>query len=214
MISMHNMLQVPQQPLLTHKNLLAPESRVEANGVSATLYESFHTSLHELMAAKSLNFSEILSVSMSIMEAVSYLHSNAIIHRSLHSHHVLMKDQTVKLIGMSNSKKLSAATGLTATVLTAPLWRAPEILQGNYGLPVDIWGAGCIFYELAHKGMPLFVGLNAQERLRKWSRADLEFAPIFEAAHPRYCYLIRKMVQTNATNRPSAAEVVAELAAM
>lgn len=50
---------------------------------------------------------------------------------------------------------------LTPKLVT--LWyRAPEILLRcqKYGLPVDIWGLGCILCELLNKGMPILPGRN------------------------------------------------------
>jgi serine/threonine protein kinase len=47
---------------------------------------------------------------------------------------------------------------LTHEVLT--LWyRAPEILLGQkeYSTPVDIWSIGCIFYEMAHRSIIIFI---------------------------------------------------------
>jgi cyclin-dependent kinase 2 len=40
------------------------------------------------------------------------------------------------------------------------LWyRAPEILLGQkeYSTPVDIWSAGCIFFEMAHRSKNFFI---------------------------------------------------------
>lgn len=47
------------------------------------------------------------------------------------------------------------------------LWyRPPDVLHGSthYTTSIDIWGAGCIFFELL-SGEPLFRGMFEQEQL-------------------------------------------------
>ena len=47
------------------------------------------------------------------------------------------------------------------------LWyRPPDVLRGatDYSLPIDLWGVGCIFFEMA-AGKPLFPGANAADQL-------------------------------------------------
>lgn len=54
---------------------------------------------------------------------------------------------------------------LSSEVVT--LWyRPPDVLNGstNYTTSIDIWGAGCIFFELL-SGEPLFHGMFEQEQL-------------------------------------------------
>lgn len=49
------------------------------------------------------------------------------------------------------------------------LWyRPPEILLGQkvYSIQVDIWSAGCIFYEMAHR-KPLFAGDSEIDQIFK-----------------------------------------------
>ena len=47
------------------------------------------------------------------------------------------------------------------------LWyRPPDVLLGSteYSTPIDMWGVGCIFYEMA-SGRPLFPGSTVEDEL-------------------------------------------------
>ena len=56
------------------------------------------------------------------------------------------------------------------------LWyRPPDVLLGStdYSTPIDLWGVGCIFFEMA-TGRPLFPGSTAQNQL---ALIDKTFGP-------------------------------------
>ena len=95
-----------------------------------------------------------------ILIAINFCHSKRIIHRDLKPQNLLIdKDGIIKLadFGLARSFGIPIKT-LTHEILT--LWyRAPEILLGQkeYSTPIDIWSAGLIFYEMAHR-RPLFMG--------------------------------------------------------
>jgi len=62
----------------------------------------------------------------------------------------------------------SRASSLEFTNKVITLWyRPPEILLGatQYGPPVDVWSAGCIFFELL-LGKPLFTGKTEMDQLQ------------------------------------------------
>ena len=47
------------------------------------------------------------------------------------------------------------------------LWyQPPDVLLGStqYSTPIDMWGVGCIFYEMA-SGRPLFPGSTVEDEL-------------------------------------------------
>lgn len=98
----------------------------------------------------------------------SYLHSQTILHRDLKPQNILMtKKGQVKLadFGLSRNFQLPF-NNLTKECLTV-IYRSPEVILGhtNYGINVDIWPIGCIFYELATGGDILFLGDSAWGQL-------------------------------------------------
>lgn len=61
------------------------------------------------------------------------------------------------------------------------LWyRPPDVLLGStqYSTPIDMWGVGCIFYEMA-SGRPLFPGSTVEDELHL----------IFKVSQSRHLYI-------------------------
>jgi len=69
--------------------------------------------------------------------------------------------------GLARVFGIPVRNGYSAEVVT--LWyRAPDVLMGNvrYGTPIDVWSAGCIFYEMT-TGQPLFPGSQRNDQLER-----------------------------------------------
>jgi serine/threonine protein kinase len=84
---------------------------------------------------------------------LNFLHSTGIMHRDIKpSNFLLTSESTVKLCDfglarsiVSDSKNSRCVTPIRAT----RYYRSPEvILLKNFDLKTDIWGVGCVFYEL------------------------------------------------------------------
>lgn len=102
----------------------------------------------------------IESYTHQILIGIDYLHRCAIIHRDIKPSNIVIDyDGHLKLtdFGLARRCRISERA-LTREVVT--LWyRPPEILLNapTYGMPLDIWGVGCVFGEMClHR--PLFRG--------------------------------------------------------
>ncbi|KAI0307974.1 Pkinase-domain-containing protein [Multifurca ochricompacta] len=111
--------------------------------------------------------SEIKTLMLQLLSAVSHCHSNWILHRDLKTSNLLMNNRgTIKVADFGLARRYGDPVGVGGmTQLVVTLWyRAPEILLGakTYSTAVDMWSVGCIFAELLLKE-PLFQAKNEIE---------------------------------------------------
>jgi serine/threonine protein kinase len=101
-----------------------------------------------------------------IARGLAFAHGRGIIHRDLKPGNILVTDALEPKIGDWGLSRFTG--GATATDISgfSPRYAAPEQLDpGRYGKPdrrTDIYGAGCIFYELV-TGRPPFDGGSIAE---------------------------------------------------
>lgn len=111
--------------------------------------------------------SETKTLLRQIVSAVSYLHSNSIMHRDLKTSNILLTNRgQIKLADFGMARYVPPA-GAPLTQLVVTLWyRAPELLLGakEYGAEVDMWSVGCVFGELLSRE-PLLAGKNEVDEL-------------------------------------------------
>ncbi|XP_062312808.1 mitogen-activated protein kinase kinase kinase 19 [Osmerus eperlanus] len=98
-----------------------------------------------------------------ILEGVSFLHLNRVIHRDLKGNNVmLMPTGVVKLIDFGCARRLSclnhsaSRSELLKSVHGTPYWMAPEVInESGHGRKSDIWSVGCTVFEMATGKPPL-----------------------------------------------------------
>ncbi|TNN07951.1 Cyclin-dependent kinase 16 isoform 1 [Schistosoma japonicum] len=102
-----------------------------------------------------------------LLRGLAYCHERRILHRDLKPQNLLINSRgDLKLadFGLARAKSIPIKTYSNEVVT---LWyRPPDILLGSteYSTHIDMWGVGCIFYEMA-TGWPLFPGSTVEEQL-------------------------------------------------
>jgi serine/threonine protein kinase len=144
-----------------------------------------------------------------LVETLSYMHANRIMHRDLKLANFLLTSKDpelakIKIADFGFAKIMQQS--ITATQLGSPLYMAPEIFNcGNYTIKADIWSMGTVLYELLTK-KPLFNCQSLSELIR------LQNMPIKFPGDCRLPYeikeLILKMLSYQSDIRPDCTELL------
>ncbi|VDP76434.1 unnamed protein product [Echinostoma caproni] len=87
-----------------------------------------------------------------IFRALEFCHARRILHRDLKPQNLLItKQQELKLADFGLARAKSIPTKTYSSEVATLWYRPPDVLLGdrNYSGHIDVWGAGCIFYEMA-----------------------------------------------------------------
>lgn len=103
-----------------------------------------------------------------LLRGLKYCHDRRILHRDLKPQNILISSSgELKLADFGLARCKSVPTkSFTDEVVT--LWyRPPDVLLGNidYGTSIDIWGVGCIFFEMS-AGFTLFTGTTPEKQIK------------------------------------------------
>ncbi|XP_036012604.1 mitogen-activated protein kinase kinase kinase 3 isoform X2 [Mus musculus] len=113
----------------------------------------------QLKAYGALTESVTRKYTRQILEGMSYLHSNMIVHRDIKGANILRDSAgNVKLGDFGASKRLQticmSGTGIRSVTGT-PYWMSPEVISGEgYGRKADVWSLGCTVVEMLTEKPP------------------------------------------------------------
>ena len=147
---------------------------------------------------------EIWRIMLELSSALSYLHTNSIIHRDIKCQNVfLTKNLTIKLGDLGASKFMTAE--MQATRVGTPLYLAPEMVkQQPYDHKIDVWGLGCILYTLTSKESP-FIGPNLITLGISIINKNPKNIPAWYSN--KLNEIIMSMLQKNPDDRPNSVEL-------
>ncbi|KAM3138802.1 hypothetical protein pb186bvf_009005 [Paramecium bursaria] len=134
------------------------------------VFESMDMNLREAIKVygqgKGLGLDAIRSYAMQLFLALAKCKELGIIHADLKPDNILISKDTkqLKLCDFGTAFTVEEAT--LVEYLVSRYYRAPEILIGyQYDTSIDMWSAGCTFYEL-YTGQFLFPGETNNEMLK------------------------------------------------
>ena len=102
-----------------------------------------------------------------ILKALEFMHRNGIFHRDIKPENILLRNNQVKLADLGSCKGMYSKPPFTAYISTR-WYRSPECLltDGYYNYKMDIWGLGCVFFEILTL-IPLFPGDDEIDEVNK-----------------------------------------------
>lgn len=147
---------------LRHNNIITLHDIIYTRKTLTLVFEFVDRDLSHYLdeCDYTINVSNAKLFLFQMLRGLKYCHDRRILHRDLKPQNILISlSGELKLadFGLARAKSVPTKT-FTDEVVT--LWyRPPDVLLGNieYGTSIDMWGVGCIFFEMV-AGYTLFTG--------------------------------------------------------
>ncbi|XP_021256915.1 MAPK/MAK/MRK overlapping kinase isoform X5 [Numida meleagris] len=156
--------------LSPHPNILMLHEVVfdKKAGCLSLICELMDMNIYELIKGrrKPLPEKKIKTFMYQLCTSLDHMHRNGIFHRDVKPENILIKN-TLKLADFGSCRTIYSKQPYTEYISTR-WYRAPECLltNGYYSYKMDIWSAGCVFYEIT-SFQPLFPGSNDLDQISK-----------------------------------------------
>ncbi|KAL0972975.1 hypothetical protein UPYG_G00197210 [Umbra pygmaea] len=114
--------------------------------------------LTDIVTHTRMNEEQIATVCLSVLKALSVLHTQGVIHRDIKSDSILLThDGRVKLSDFGFCAQVSKEVQRRKSLVGTPYWMAPELISRlPYGPEVDIWSLGVMVIEMVDGEPPYF----------------------------------------------------------
>uniref|UniRef100_A0A1S4GTG3 non-specific serine/threonine protein kinase n=1 Tax=Anopheles gambiae TaxID=7165 RepID=A0A1S4GTG3_ANOGA len=148
----------------------------------------------------------VLNLFEQLASALSYMHSQNILHRDLKTANVFLHGKGTVKVGDFGISKIMNSNVHAQTVLGTPYYFSPEMCEGKeYDEKSDVWALGCIIGEMCCL-KKAFTASNLFELVGKIMTA--EYVPLPVCYSDSLRHVLGLMFQIEPITRPSASELL------
>ncbi|OQS00834.1 serine/threonine protein kinase [Achlya hypogyna] len=142
----------------------------QPSGRLALVFELMDANLYEMIRGRRtyLNPELIRSLMYQLVKSLDHMHNKGIFHRDIKPENILVENnEFLKLADFGSCRGIYSKQPYTEYISTR-WYRAPECLltDGYYGPEMDLWGVGCVFFEITSL-YPLFPGSNELDQINR-----------------------------------------------
>ncbi|XP_023228704.1 cyclin-dependent kinase 17-like [Centruroides sculpturatus] len=154
---------------LKHNNIVTLHDIVHTEKSLTLVFEYLEKDLKQYMddCGNILSMNNVKIFLFQLLRGLAYCHRRRILHRDLKPQNLLINDRgELKLADFGLARAKSVPTKTYSNEVVTLWYRPPDVLLGStdYTTSIDVWGVGCIFFEMA-SGRPLFPGSTVEDEL-------------------------------------------------
>ncbi|CAG0918197.1 unnamed protein product [Notodromas monacha] len=154
---------------LKHANIVTLHDIVHTDQILTLVFEYLEKDLKQYMddCGNILSMNNVKIFLFQLLRGLEYCHRRRVLHRDLKPQNLLLNERgELKLADFGLARAKSVPTKTYSNEVVTLWYRPPDVLLGSteYSTPIDMWGVGCIFFEMG-AGRPLFPGSTIEDEL-------------------------------------------------
>ncbi|XP_071778435.1 cyclin-dependent kinase 16 isoform X1 [Centroberyx gerrardi] len=154
---------------LKHANIVTLHDIIHTQKSLTLVFEYLDKDLKQYLddCGNTIHVHNVKLFLFQLLRGLAYCHRRKVLHRDLKPQNLLINDKgELKLADFGLARAKSIPTKTYSNEVVTLWYRPPDILLGStdYSTQIDMWGVGCIFYEMS-TGRPLFPGSTVEEEL-------------------------------------------------
>ncbi|XP_059813672.1 cyclin-dependent kinase 17-like isoform X7 [Hypanus sabinus] len=154
---------------LKHANIVTLHDIIHTEKSLTLVFEYLDKDLKQYLedCGNVINIHNVKLFLFQLLRGLAYCHHRKVLHRDLKPQNLLINEKgELKLADFGLARAKSVPTKTYSNEVVTLWYRPPDVLLGSteYSTQIDMWGVGCIFYEMA-TGRPLFPGSTVEEEL-------------------------------------------------